>query len=119
MSCLTKELFFESNVFRHLCTLIGIKKPRSSAFHPAGNGGIVIVNKTIKPSLAEFVSKEHDDLDVCLGLAVNAYNNKPQVSIGMAPAQALFNKPPVLMADVICNNRLTLDTKIHNVCEYT
>jgi hypothetical protein len=110
---------FESNVFVHLCKLIGSKKVRSSAFHPSGNGGIEIVNKTIKPNLAKYVAKSHDDWDICLGLAVNSYNNTIQSSIGMAPSEALFNRPPVLMADVICNNRLSRDTNIDNVSGYT
>jgi hypothetical protein len=110
---------FESNVFVHFCRLFGSKKVRSSAFHPASNGGIEIVNKVIKPNLAKYVANSHDDWDICLGLAVNSYNNTLQSSIGMAPSEALFNRPPVLMADVICNNRLDKDTNIDNVSEYT
>jgi hypothetical protein len=110
---------FESHVMKHLCALIGSKKLRSSAFHPSGNGGIEIVNKTTKPCLAKYVSNSHDDWDVCLGLAVNSYNNSVQSSIGMAPAEALFKRPPVLIADVICNNRLGSDTQVDNVSDYT
>jgi hypothetical protein len=110
---------FEGNVFKHLCKLIGSDKLRSSAFHPSGNGGIEIVNKVIKPTLAKFVSSSHDDWDLHLGLAVNSYNNTVQSSIGMAPSEALFNRPPVLMADVICNNRLPSNTNVDNVGEHT
>jgi hypothetical protein len=110
---------FEGNVFQHLCKLIGSDKLRSSAFHPSGNGGIEIVNKVIKPNLAKFVSSSHDDWDLHLGLAVNSYNNTLQSSIGMAPSEALFNRPPVLIADVICNNRLPSSTNIDNVGEHT
>ena len=110
---------FESNIFKHLCALIGSDKIRSSAFHPSGNGGIEIVNKVIKPNLAKYVADSHDDWDVYLGLAVNSYNNTIQSSIGMAPSEALFNRPAVLMADVICNHKLPKDTKLHNVGEYT
>ena len=110
---------FESNIFKHLCTLIGSDKIRSSAFHPSGNGGIEIVNKVIKPNLAKYLADSHDDWDVYLGLAVNSYNNTVQSSIGMAPAEALFNRPAVLMADVICNHRLPATTKMNNVGEYT
>jgi hypothetical protein len=110
---------FEADVFRHLCRLIGSDKLRSSAFHPSGNGDIEVVNKVIKPNLAKFVNSTHDDWDLHLGLAVNSYNNTVQSSIGMAPAEALFNRPPVLMADVICNNRLPSNTNIDNVSDYT
>lgn len=110
---------FESNVFQHLCKLIGSKKLRSSAFHPAGNGGIEIVNKVVKPNMAKYVADSHDNWDVCLGMAINAYNNTSQSSIGMAPAEALYNRPPVLMADVICSNKLNRDTHVDNVSEYT
>ena len=34
---------FESNVFQHLCRLIGSKKLRSSAFHPSGNESYPII----------------------------------------------------------------------------
>jgi hypothetical protein len=37
----------------------------------------------------------------------------------MAPSEALFNRPPVLIADIICNNRLGSDTNVDNVSEYT
>ena len=47
---------FESNVFKHLCCLIGSTKLRSSAYHPAGNGGIEVVNRVIKPNLAKYVN---------------------------------------------------------------
>jgi hypothetical protein len=110
---------FESNIFKHLCILIGSDKIRSSAFHPSGNGGIEIVNKVIKPNLAKYVSASHDDWDVYLGLAVNSYNNTVQSSIGMTPSEALFNRPPVLVADIICNNKLPASTNFDNVGEYT
>jgi hypothetical protein len=77
------------------------------------------VNKVIKPNLAKFVSSSHDDWDLHLGLAVNSYNNTVQSSIGMAPSEALFNRPPVLIADLICNNRLPSNTNIDNVGEHT
>jgi hypothetical protein len=110
---------FESNVFQHLCKLIGSKKLRSSAFHPSGNGGIEVINKTIKPNLAKYVSATHDDWDLHLGLAVNAYNNTMQSSIGMSPSEALFNRPPVIIADIICNRKLPSDTNTKNISDFT
>ena len=52
-------------------------------------------------------------------ISVNSYNNTIQLSIGMAPSEALFNRPPVLMADVISNNRLPSETNVDNVGEHT
>jgi hypothetical protein len=83
------------------------------------NGGIEVINKVIKPNLAKYLSSNQDDWDLHLGLAVNANNNTVQSSIGMSPSEALFNRPPVLMADVICNHRLPANTNIDNVEEYT
>ncbi len=86
-----------------MCAHKGSDKIRSSAFHPSGNGegGIEIVNNVIKPNLAKYVSDSHDDWDVYLGLAVNSHINTVQSSIGIATSEALFNRPAVLMADVI------------------
>jgi hypothetical protein len=60
---------FESNIFKHLCMLIGSEKIRSSAFQPSGNGGIEIVNKFIKPNLAKYVAESHDDWGCLVGIS--------------------------------------------------
>ena len=110
---------FESNVFKHLCILIGSNKLRSSAYHPSGNGVIEVVNRVIKPNLAKYVSNSHDDWDLCLPLAVNSYNNTVHSSIGITPHEAMFNRPPVLLADIICNNKLPKETNASNVSDFT
>ena len=42
---------FESAVVRRLCELLGIKKTRTTAYHPASNGQVERFNRTLVPLL--------------------------------------------------------------------
>jgi hypothetical protein len=57
---------FEADLFKHLCTLIGAHKIRSSPYHAMGNGITERVNRVIKPAIAKFVNETGDDWDIYL-----------------------------------------------------
>ena len=48
------------------CEILGIKKTRTSPFHPAGNGQIERFNSTLGASLRRFVNDETDGWDILL-----------------------------------------------------
>ena len=109
---------FESNLFRHLCILLGTDKLHTSTYHAAGNGITERLNKTIKPCVAKFVNDSFDDWDLFLQMAISAYNNSYHSSIGMSPYEALFGRPAVLVSDVIMNNQLPSNTKLRDVSQF-
>ena len=110
---------FESNLLKHLCVLLGTDKSHSSTYHAQGNGTTERLNKTLKPSVAKYVNLKHDDWDTYLQMCISAYNNSSHSSIGMSPFEALFNRPPVLVADVILNNSFSENTKSRDISDFT
>ena len=109
---------FESYLFQHLCYLIGSKKRHTSTFHPASNGITERVNKTVKPCLAKYINDEQTDWDLFLPLALSAYNCSKHASTGVSPFEAVFGRPPVLVADIISGNQLPPSTKLNDVADY-
>ena len=95
---------FENETLKQLLEIVGTKKLRSSTYNGAGNGGVERLNKTVKPALAKFVNTVHDDWDNYLQLAISSYNNTTHSSTGLSPFEALFNRPPVLLADIMNSN---------------
>ncbi|KII61295.1 Retrovirus-related Pol polyprotein [Thelohanellus kitauei] len=61
---------FESTVFSNLCKYLGIKKLRTTPYHPMCNGMVERTNRTLKEMLRSYVSEYQDDwykyLDLCL-----------------------------------------------------
>ena len=83
---------FEAHEFNVFCLENGIKKIRTTPYHPQCNGLAERSVKTIKSMLATYVSEEHDDWDVKLSAVVFAYNNTIQSSTGYAPNQVIYGR---------------------------
>ena len=52
---------FESLVFREVCTLLGIRKTRTTALHPQSDGIVERYNRTLVNQLATFVQDHQKD----------------------------------------------------------
>ena len=109
---------FESNLFKYLCFLIGTDKLHTSTYHPASNGVTERVNKTVKPCLAKYVNDDHSDWDLFLSMAISACNSSVHATTGISPYEALFARPPVLVADKISNNQLPATTRLSDVSDF-
>ncbi|CAI2739076.1 unnamed protein product, partial [Dicrocoelium dendriticum] len=48
---------FESTIVSELCHLLGIRKTRTTAYHPQGNGGVERANRSIKALLKAFTDE--------------------------------------------------------------
>jgi hypothetical protein len=76
------------------------------------------VNKTVKPMLAKYVEVSHRNWDDYIQIAISSYNNVTHASTGISPFEALFGRKPVLIADVVNNNKLPAGTLIKNVSDF-
>ena len=84
---------FESAVVQHLCERLGIRKTRTSGYHPAGNGGVERYNKTLIERLS-FLLEQQDqkDWEKHIPQALFDYHNAVHSSTGMTPAQMHFGR---------------------------
>lgn len=83
---------FEAKEFDSFCVKHGIKKIRTTSYHPQCNGLAERSIRTIKQMLAAYVNDKHDDWDLKLGQVVFTYNNTVQSSTGYAPNQIIYGK---------------------------
>ncbi|PAA61768.1 hypothetical protein BOX15_Mlig029272g4 [Macrostomum lignano] len=91
---------FESQLFQSLCEQLGMRKTRTSPFHPSGNGLVERGNRTLGNMLATVVAESQDDWDVQLPFVTWAFNSSAHCTTGLSPFQVLHGWPPRLPLDV-------------------
>ena len=91
---------FESKLIKELCQAAGIRKTRTTPYHPQGNGQCERFNQTLLGMLGTLddAKKEHWRRHVCH--LVHAYNCTKHSSTGMSPYFLLFGREPRLPIDV-------------------
>ena len=92
---------FMAKMFGVLCELCKIKRANSSFYHPAGNGLIERMVKTLKQILTMFVDSSHSNWDWFLQASLSAYNTTVHSSLKFSPYEVLFGRKPKIVADVI------------------
>ena len=55
---------FEGNVMKQLCQLLGMKKTRTTAYHPQSDGLVERMNKTLMEAISKYVSNNQRDWDL-------------------------------------------------------
>ena len=66
---------FEAALFRGVCQLLGIRKTRTTPFHPQSDGMVERFNRTVKAMLSKFVNESQDDWDEHLPYVMMAYRS--------------------------------------------
>ena len=103
---------FESEVIKHLCKLYGIKKTRTTAYHPQGNGQCERFNRTLHDLLRSLTAKKKRRWPEYLPEVCYAYNATPNASTGLSPYYLLFGREPWLPVDFL----LGVDFQSENLC---
>ena len=83
---------FESELVKEVCNLLGVRKTRTSPYHPQGNGMVERFNRTLLDMLSATVGShpsnwEHNIHKVCL-----AYNSSVHSSTGYSPFFLMFGR---------------------------
>ena len=91
---------FESEVVRLLCHHYGIKKSRSTAYHPAGNGQCERFNRSLLSLLTTLDPSQKPHWPKYLAELVYYYNSTPHSTTGLSPYALLFGREPRLPLDV-------------------
>ena len=92
---------FECTLLREICNLMGVKKTRTTPFHPQSDGLIERFNRTLADMLAKVVDLTQVDWDEKLPYALLAYRSSVNSSTGYSPSGALWGFEPRLPLDML------------------
>lgn len=91
---------FESNLIKELCNVMGIKKTRTTPYHPQGNAGPERMNRTLLNMLGTLENQQKQDWKAHLGPLIHAYNCTPHESTRVTPYELMFGRKPKLPVDI-------------------
>ena len=84
---------FESSLIQQLCGLYGIKKSRTTPYHPSGNGQCELFNRTLHNL---FHNSWKRDWNSCLPQVLYAYNTTPHHATGESTFLLMFGQELIL-----------------------
>jgi transposase InsO family protein len=91
---------FESDIIKELCSILGIRKTRTTPYHPMGNGLCERFNRTILGMLGTLGSLEKAKWKDHIAHLVHAYNCTLHESTGYTPYFLMFGRHPRLPVDI-------------------
>ena len=90
---------FESRVIKSLCKLTGIKKTRTTPYHPMGNDMVEQFNHTLLNMMGTLTDKQKSDLKAFVPTLCHAYNAARHDSTGQVPFFLMYGCHPRLAVD--------------------
>uniref|UniRef100_A0A3B3C1W6 Gypsy retrotransposon integrase-like protein 1 n=1 Tax=Oryzias melastigma TaxID=30732 RepID=A0A3B3C1W6_ORYME len=91
---------FESELVKQLCDLYGVTKSRTTPYHPAGNGRVERMNRTLLGMLRTLEFDRQSKWPEYLPELMQAYNNTTHSATGFAPSYLMFGRHIRLPVDM-------------------
>ena len=91
---------FECKIVKELCTLTGMKKSRTTSYHPMGNGMCERFNRTLLGMLGTMEQHQKSNWKAYVAPMVHAYNCTRHESKGVSPYFIMFVRHPRLPIDL-------------------
>ena len=92
---------FESAVIKELCELTGIRKSRTTPYHPAGNGQCERLNQTLMNMLGTLDDSKKSNWKEYVPVITHAYNATRHESTQYSPFYLMFGRHPRLPIDLV------------------
>ncbi|KII68202.1 Transposon Tf2-9 polyprotein [Thelohanellus kitauei] len=83
---------FEGDLFKGICKTMGIKKSRTTPYHPASNGNVERENRKIKEMLRHHVNSNQNDWDRHLSMVLFAIRSAQNASTKYSPAELTLGR---------------------------
>ena len=97
---------FESALMKELYALYGVKKSRTTPYHPAGNGQVERFNRTLHGLLSTLVPEQKRNGTQYVSGILYTYNSTPHASTGYTPYFLMFGRNPKLPIDFLLSDPL-------------
>ena len=98
---------FESDLIAEICNMLGIKKTRTTPYHPHGNGMVERFNRTLLDMLATTTRNHPDDWEHYVRKVCMAYNSSVHSSTGFSPFFLMFGREAKLPVDLMYGSNPT------------
>ena len=93
---------FESDVFKEITKILGIKKTRTTPYHPPSDGMVERMNRTLRNILSKLVNERKDDWGMWLPQALLSYRSTVHSLTGFSPHSLMFGRETRLPIDLVC-----------------
>lgn len=109
---------FEAEIIKELSHMYGIKKSRTTPYHPTGNGQAERFNRTMHNLLRTLGAEEKRRWNQHIMELVFAYNATPHASTGYTPYFLFFGREPQLPIDQLFSPPVEGNTNPTNIDEW-
>ena len=92
---------FESNLFQEMTKILGIKKTRTTPYHPQSDGLVERMNRSLKDMLSKVVNSQQDDWDLRIPQVLLAYRTMVHTSTGFSPHRMMFGREARMPIDLM------------------
>ena len=92
---------FEADVMQELCRLLGIKKTRTTPYHPQADGMVERFNRTLEAMLGTVVEEDQSDWDEQIPFVLAAYRASSHASTGFSPNFLMMGREVTLPVEVM------------------
>ena len=108
---------FEGRVIRNLCNLLGMKKSRTSPYHPQGDGITERFNRTLLSMLSTMELDKKTNWKEHVAPLVHAYNCMRHETTGHTPFFLMFGRVPRLPVDMFLGLTTDYNTSVSSIQE--
>eukprot|EP00731_Ephydatia_muelleri_P007838 Em0004g176a len=103
---------FEAKVLKEVCQLLGVKKTRTTPYHPQSDGLVERFNRTLLDMLSMAVKDDERDWDLLLPTLLFAYRTSRHVTTGVTPFELMYGRDARLPEDVLFSIPATAEDPI-------